>query len=87
MKLYRQDYPEDTAIGRSLNIAEAYLFATDEQRRAIVALFPEEYRQSFLMLAGCHRMFRDPDFYQAMKQAMGEVLYNEMKTIDATSKA
>lgn len=76
-KYFRREYPEDTPLGRLQNVADAYLCANENQRKAIVGLIPEEHRTAFLMFTGLHHLDRDPEFYAAMKKALGEMMYKE----------
>ena len=70
---------EQSAHGRFEIICEKYLQGPDSVRKVILEMLDPEERQTFLIGCGLYHLFTDATFYRAMKTAMGETLYEELK--------
>ena len=70
---------EKTPHGRFEIICEKYLQGPEEVRQVILEMLDPEERQTFLVGCGLYHLFTDATFYRAMKTAMGETLYEELK--------
>lgn len=73
------DKREQSAIGRFEIICEKYLQGPETVRQVILEMLDPEERQTFLVGCGLYHLFTDTTFYRAMKTAMGETLYEELK--------
>lgn len=68
---------EKTAMGRFEIMCETYINGTQKQKETILAMLEEGERQTFLTGCGLYHMFTDQRFYDAVKKAVGERIYNE----------
>ena len=73
------DKREQSAIGRFEIICEKYLQGPETVRQVILEMLDPEERQTFLVGCGLYHLFTDAILYRAMKTAMGETLYEELK--------
>ena len=73
------DKREQSAIGRFEIICEKHLQGPETVRQVILEMLDPEERQTFLVGCGLYHLFTDATFYRAMKTAMGETLYEELK--------
>lgn len=70
---------EKDPLGRFEIICEKYLQGPETVRQVILEMLDPEERQTFLVGCGLYHLFTDVTFYRAMKTAMGETIYEELK--------
>lgn len=58
-------------------VCEAYLNADQEHRQHALEILDEGERETFLQGVCLYRMFTRPEYYRELKQAMGELMYQE----------
>lgn len=68
-----------TGYERFEKIAEAYLNANEEQRKAALALIPEAERKTFLEGIGLYHLLTDEAFFKAACEACCETVCAEFK--------
>ena len=68
---------EKSSLGRFEIIAEAYIYGTEKQREIILSFLDEKEKKTFLEGVGLFKMFIQPDFYNAVCNAVGERIYIE----------
>ena len=68
---------EKSAMGRFQLIAERYIFGTEKEREIILSFFKGEEKKTFLYCVGLHRLFCDQAYYDAIKKAVGDKLYED----------
>lgn len=68
---------EKSAHGRFELMCERFINGNDRDRRIILSFLNEDEKHIFLVNCGLYRLFRDQKFYNAIKKAVGEQLYND----------
>ena len=70
---------EQSPEGRFEIICEKFIEGNEAHRKIILDELDPDDRHTFLVGVGLYRMFRDQAYYNAIKKAMGEVLYQELR--------
>ena len=68
---------EKTAGGRFEVMCETYINGNQKQKETILSMLEEGERQSFLTGCGLYHMFTDQRFYDSVKKAVGQQIYDE----------
>ena len=79
MKNYENDARRNSELGRFEIVCELYINGNDEQRRIILNALNEEERKTFLQGAGLYRLLTDERYYNAVRNAVGEQVYAELR--------
>lgn len=69
---------EKSAMGRFEIIAERYIFGTENERNIILSFLDEKERETFLCCTGLYRLFCDQYYYDSIKKAVGDKLYEDL---------
>lgn len=72
---------EKTAMGRFGIICETYIYGNQKQKEIILSMLEEGERQTFLTGCGLFHMFIDQKFYDSVKKAVCEQIYNDCQQI------
>lgn len=69
---------EKSAIGRFEIIAERYIFGNERDRKIILSFFDDKEKEIFLRSVGLYNLFCDQRFFDAVKKAVGDKLYEDL---------
>ena len=69
---------EKSAIGRFEIIAERYIFGNERDRKIILSFFDDKEKEIFLRSVGLYHLFCDQRFFDAVKKAVGDKLYEDL---------
>ena len=71
---------EKSAIGRFEIIAERYIFGNERDRKIIPSFFDfdDKEKEIFLRSVGLYHLFCDQRFFDAIKKAVGDKLYEDL---------
>lgn len=58
-------------------ICRLYINSSDAVKNTILSMLDENQKQTFLEGVGLYKMFTQPDFYEAVQNAIGKQLYEE----------
>ena len=64
-------------MGRFEVMCETYINGNQKQKETILSMLEEGERQTFLTGCGLYHMFTDQRFYDLVKKAVGEQIYNK----------
>ena len=69
---------EKSASGRFEIIAERYIVGNERDRKIILSFFDDKEKEIFLRSVGLYHLFCDQRFYDAVKNAVGDKLYEDL---------
>lgn len=69
---------EKSAQGRFEIIAERYIFGNEKDREIILSFFDEKEKEVFMYSVGLYRLFCDQYYYDSIKKAVGDKLYEDL---------
>lgn len=70
---------EKSAMGRFEIMCERYINGTNREREIILSFLDEEEKKTFLTGCGLYHMYTDSKFYDAVKKAVIDQIYDDIR--------